>query len=306
MSTYDILNAGPRNCFTVCSNSGYLLVHNCGFGGGVPAFYSMSKLYGVRLDPLFGHVWETADEERRERAVKRWESCSKRNLSHTDEMSREAWIACELIKIGWRAANSAIAAGWKLRESAVRAAIAEPGEVTHALKMRYVVRNGFLWTMLPSGRCLAYGAPKLVDQVWVKIRLGPDEWSDSETMDRIEAEAKERRGDVKIEGATSPRISVLGVDGVTKKWRRYGLYGGLLAENDTQAVARDLLVNGLFKAEAAGYPVVAHVYDEIIAEVPRGFGSVRDFERLICDLPTWAEGLPLSAGGWRGKRYRKD
>ena len=77
-------------------------------------------------------------------------------------------------------------------------------------------------------------------------------------------------------------------------------------QNATQATARDILVNGMFKAEEAGYAVVSEVYDEIIAEVPRGFGSVAEFERLICELAPWAAGLPLTAGGWRGKRYRKD
>lgn len=76
--------------------------------------------------------------------------------------------------------------------------------------------------------------------------------------------------------------------------------------NCTQAIARDLLVNGMWKAEAAGYPVIATVYDEIITEVPRGFGDLKEFEKLICELPGWADGLPLTAGGWRGKRYRKD
>jgi DNA polymerase len=89
---------------------------------------------------------------------------------------------------------------------------------------------------------------------------------------------------------------------------RFNLYGGLIAENDTQATAREILVNGMLNAERAGYPIIAHVYDEMIAEVPRGFGSVKEFEQIICRLPEsgWANGLPLSASGWRGKRYRKD
>ncbi|MBM6697122.1 hypothetical protein H6A11_08880, partial [Bifidobacterium pullorum subsp. saeculare] len=75
------------------------------------------------------------------------------------------------------------------------------------------------------------------------------------------------------------------------------LYGGLLCENNTQGTARDVLVNGMFKAEAAGYPIILTVYDEIIAEVPRGFGDLKAFERLICELPAWADGLPVAAGG---------
>jgi DNA polymerase len=44
----------------------------------------------------------------------------------------------------------------------------------------------------------------------------------------------------------------------------------------------------------------------MIAEVPRGTGDLATFEKLICELPEWATGMPLTAGGWRGKRYRKD
>lgn len=277
-----------------------------GFGGGVAAFQAMSKGYGVKLDPLFEPVWATADEERREKALKRYASCLKRGKEKTDELSKEAWLACEIIKVGWRATNSAIAAGWRLREDAVRSAIRSPGEVFAALKCSYLVKRGFLWCKLPSGRCLAYGMPRLRDQVWAEIKLDDGSWSDAEVMDREAAEKQALRGEVRIKGATSPSISALGVNSVTKKWERSHLYGGLFAENDTQAIARDLLVNGMRKAEAAGYPIIAHVYDEMIAEVPRGWGDLAAFEKLICELPDWAAGLPLTAGGWRGKRYRKD
>ena len=79
-----------------------------------------------------------------------------------------------------------------------------------------------------------------------------------------------------------------------------------IVSNCTQAIARDILVNGMFKAEAAGYPIIATVYDEIVAEVPCGFGDLAEFEKLICELPEWAAGLPLTAGGFTSKRYKKD
>jgi len=42
---WDILEAGPRNRFTVSGR----LVHNCGFGGSIGAFASMGRIYGVNL-----------------------------------------------------------------------------------------------------------------------------------------------------------------------------------------------------------------------------------------------------------------
>jgi len=277
-----------------------------GYGGGVMAFVTFAKGYNVNLEPIAPTIIEQADDERYERAAKRYEGQLKRGQSGTDILSRDAWIACEIIKLGWRATNPAIAQSWRDLEGAVREAVQQPGTVTGAAKVKYIVRKGFLWALLPSGRCLAYGSPRLKDQVWAKIKLEDGSWSDAEVMDRDAAEKLELRGKVRIEGSTSPKVTVLGVNSVTKKWRRFPLYGGLIAENNTQAAARDLLVNGMWKAEEKGYGIIATVYDEIIAEVPRGFGSLDEFESIICELPDWAEGLPLTAGGWRGKRYRKD
>lgn len=275
------------------------------YGGGVMAFVTFAKAYGVKLDSIAANIIAQADQERIEKATKRYEGQAKRGLSGTVELSRDAWIACEIIKLGWRAQNAAIAQSWKDLENAVREAVASPGQIVGAAKVDYLFKNGFLWARLPSGRCLAYGTPKLKAQVWAKVKLDDGSWSDSEVMDKETAEIGERKGTVKIEGATSDKVTVLGVDSKTKKWRRYGLYGGLLAENNTQAIARDILVNGMFKAEAAGYPIIATVYDEILTEVPIGYGDLKYFERLICELPAWAQGIPLVADGYRSKRYKK-
>lgn len=279
-----------------------------GFGGGVLAFVGMARNYNVRLRPLFEPVWAASNEERREKAAKRYESVLKRNKEGATMLGREAWVACEIIKTGWRAQNSRIAAAWHELEDAVRQAIRAPGTKVSVCggRITYLVANGFLWARLPSGRCLAYAKPRLKDQVWAKVRLPDGTWSDAEVVDREEAEKLEAIGMADIQGPTSPRITFLGVDKSGKRMVREGLYGGLIFENNVQAIARDLLQNGMRKAEAAGYPIVFTVYDEIVTEVPRGWGDLEAFEKLICELPAWADGMPLTAGGWRGKRYRKD
>lgn len=303
---FDILNAGPRHRFTVCSDSGYLIVHNCGFQGGVSAFYTFARNGGVDFSALGGNVLSRSTEEQKAKAEKRFEANFKRNMARARELPRDVWIACEIIKNGWRDQNPAIAQSWHDLEAAAREAVENPGQIAEAARVRYIARFGYLWAQLPSGRCLCYGAPRLKEQVWAEVKLEDGSWSDAEVMDRDAAEKGELRGTVRIKGNTSDKVTAMTVNSQTKQWTRIALYGGLLCENNTQATARDVLVNGMFKAEAAGYPIILTVYDEIIAEVPRGFGDLRAFEKLICELPAWADGLPIAAGGWRGKRYRKE
>ena len=246
-----------------------------GFQGGVLAFFAMAAVYGVDMADAYEPLQKTADPEVWGRAEKRYEECLERNDSGTDVMTRKAWIASEVTKVLWRNKHPRTVEMWHGLEDAAREAVQNPGAIATWGKISYVVRRGFLWCRLPSGRCLAYGSPRIED------RKTP--WGDSK-----------------------PSVTALGVDSVTKKWSRSALYGGLLTENCVQGVARDLMVHGMLEAEDGGYPIVLTVHDEGVADVPLGFGSLAEFERLLCSTPSWAAGLPVVASGWGGFRYRKE
>ena len=55
----------------------------------------------------------------------------------------------------------------------------------------------------------------------------------------------------------------------------------------------------------AVFPIVMHIHDEIICEVPIGFGSTEEFTRLMTRKPPWALELPIAASAWVGPRYCK-
>jgi DNA polymerase len=272
------------------------------YQGGPGAFRSMARNYALKLDGIFDPVWEAADDARRAKAEKRYETVLAQKLPVAAQMTRREFLAAELVKLGWRAGHPAIVASWDLLASAAHAAVESAGSIVSALRVDFLLRAGFLWCRLPSGRCLAYASPKLQEQVWVKRK----DSEASETMPREQAQKLVLRGEAVIEDDARPVVTVAGVDSVTRRFTRYPLYGGLLLENVVQAIARDLLLNGMHKAEASGYAVIGHVHDEIIAEVPRGYGNHKTFERLICDLPAWAAGLPLTAAAFRASRYMKD
>lgn len=101
-------------------------------------------------------------------------------------------------------------------------------------------------------------------------------------------------------------ISAMGTDSFTKQYVRFDLWYGHIVENIVQAVARDIMYEGMARAENAGYLQLLTVYDESVAEVNLGEGkTVEEFERLLCTLPDWAEGLPIASEGFENKRYRK-
>ena len=77
-------------------------------------------------------------------------------------------------------------------------------------------------------------------------------------------------------------------------------------ENITQATARDLLAEAMWRIEKAGLDIVGHVHDEVILEVPEDGAAVEDVCQIMNQNPKWADGIVLNSAGYQGIYYFKD
>lgn len=91
-------------------------------------------------------------------------------------------------------------------------------------------------------------------------------------------------------------------------WHRFAVWAegrARIVSNCTQSIARDLLAHAMVNLEKAGYPIVFHVHDECVMEVPIGQGSVEEACRIMALQPEWAKDLPLRADGGEMLFYQK-
>ena len=61
----------------------------------------------------------------------------------------------------------------------------------------------------------------------------------------------------------------------------------------------------MVKIEAAGYPIILHAHDEILAHVRKGYGSLAHFQSLMMIDEPWLAGCPLSVSAFQDERYVK-
>jgi DNA polymerase len=172
----------------------------------------------------------------------------------------------------WRRLHPQTVKFWGGINRAAIQAVRNKGVAFTCRQLTFIYDGEFLRITLPGGRALSYPSP----------RMSVDKFGNSIVIFKDSAGGK----------FVDCRFG-------------QGAYGGLWAENIVQAVSRDLLAAAMQRLEAAGYSIVLHVHDEIVAEAPDGFGSVEEFTRLITALPDWAEGLPVAAKVRNGPRFSK-
>jgi len=166
-------------------------------------------------------------------------------------------------------------------EGAAIRAIQDPGVEYRYRDISYRVECDRLYCTLPSGRLLTYHQPRLTpSQKWEgQVQINFRGWN------------------------SNPKKGAMG-------WVWMSTYGAQLFENVVQGSPRDIMANAVINLEAAGFPVVLRVHDEIITEVPENDErfTMAEQVRIMTTLPEWAKGWPVRAEGWDSpkKRYQKD
>lgn len=181
----------------------------------------------------------------------------------------------EIVK-KWRASNARIVDFWHGLEAAALSVVRNgvPVGIYRLLFARESdssTGQDFLTVRLPSGRKLYYVRPRLTLNQWGR--------------DSIQYE---------------------GMDQKTKKWGVSDLYGGKLAENVTQAIARDCLAISIQRLDATGRLPVMHVHDEVITEGPDDPNELKKICAIMGQSIPWAPGLLLKAEGFTTPFYKKD
>ena len=165
---------------------------------------------------------------------------------------------------------------WYQTNDAAINAVLQPGIAQANNKVKWIYRGGHLFCQFPSGRPMVYPYAR-VQEIH---KFGRDQL----------ALFYERQ---------NPK---------TKAWEVHDTWGGSLVENVIQGISRDLLADWMLRIDREGIPIVLHVHDEAVCEVP--LSIARRTLRVICELakqiPPWAFGCPIEAAGYVSTRYKKD
>lgn len=258
---FDILNSGPRNRFTILTDRGPLIVHNCGYAGGVGAFATFAAAYGLDLDALAANVLPTAPADLVDEARSFLAWMRKQPKANTFGMPDDTFVGCDVVKRGWRNGHPAIAAWWPVLEQAFRDAIDSPGYTFDCGTVKVRRDGNWLRILLPSGRYLCYPAPEIDEQ---------------------------------------GRCSYMGVDQYTRKWQRIHTYSGKLAENciaggtlvvtDHGAVPIEQVSTAMRVWDGVEFVSHAGVVPKGEQRVIESFGVWMTPEHMVLTTEGWARG----------------
>lgn len=181
-------------------------------------------------------------------------------------LPKDVYVICDALKRLWRTAHPAITGFWRELEDAAVTAIQNPNTLIACGKVSFKRQGGWLRLVLPSGRSLCYPSPRFEEG----------------------------------------KLSYMGVDQYTRKWRRIHTYSGKIFENLCQAGSRDVMAHNMPEIEKKGYQILFTCHDEIVSEAPSTSAyDVDGLVELLAANPEWAVDLPLAAKGYEGQAYKK-
>lgn len=177
---------------------------------------------------------------------------------------------------------------WYSLEDAIMKVIRGRGEVVQTVNdvVRFSYQAPYLVCTLPSGRNIYYLKPKITKK-WLHY-TDKDTGRPAKTLkDSISYMGKQQNGN---------------------GWRRIESHGGKFIENIVQAMARDILREGLMAAAKFGFTIIGHVHDEIICEedINSSRYTLANLKACMIRALKWAKDMPLNAAGFEGLFYRKD
>lgn len=176
----------------------------------------------------------------------------------------------------YRKDNWEIPAMWRALDGAALHAMHNPYTWVECLqgKAHFFRDDNYLRMRLPSGRCLFYLSPRIIQDV--------TPW-----------------------GTETYKIQFWGWEGMRNRMEWQSLWGGVLANNLTQATSRDLLLEAMERLDKEGWSIILSVHDELLTDNPIGERTAQELEAEMAKPPEWAADLPLKVEGWTGHRYRK-
>jgi DNA polymerase len=211
-------------------------------------------------------------------------------------MSRDVYMACDVLKQQYRTANRAIDQLRKDIDVATKAAVAEPNrQVYNVGRCKIWCSGSFLIIELPSGRRLLYASPRLETET-IKDPDGGKPW-------------------------TSTYITYLTARG--RGWLREKAWSGLFVENIVQAIASDVRRAAMLRIHSDTLSVPAifaylntlqpsertsislHVHDEIVLDLPKNTYPIERFRQQLTARESWMTGLPIAVDVWINQRYGK-
>lgn len=267
-----------------------------GYQGAVGSFLNMASVYGMKIADLVPAVKAAVTPDDWFAQMDRY-----RGARDKHGLPQEQWAAVKIVIMGWRDAHPKLVQGWWDLQDAAVEAVANPGTITYVFdgKARYLRQGTWLYLCLPSGGIINYCNPELEIRTerWVNItdkqRVYEEDVSVAEWAQLVQ------RYEMKLR--TRKVVTYEGYDGERKRWSRFALYGGMQFNHLVQGTAREVLVEGMFAAEAAGHELILTVHDENVSEG----NDLPPLKDLMAIVPPWLQGCPLAAAGAEGERYTK-